>query len=53
MKIRILATETTEKDEIVRTLIGSTWSTDKVYNDYIIIDCCGGLKLKEGEFEVI
>ncbi|APU87114.1 response regulator [Clostridium botulinum] len=53
MKIRILETETTKKDEIIRTLIGSTWNTEKVYNDHVIIDCCGGLKLTKGEIQIL
>lgn len=53
MKIKVLETETTQKDEIVRKLIGTTWTTDKFFDDYIIIDCCGGLRLLEGEYEVI
>jgi len=53
MKIKILETETTKNDEIVRTLIGSSWNTDKIYPTHVIIDCCGGIKLENGEFEVI
>lgn len=53
MKIKILETETTKKDEIVKTLIGTTWNTDKAYNDHIIIDCCGGIILKKGEYELV
>lgn len=53
MKIKILETESTKKDEIVKTLTGTTWNTDRVYSDYVIIDCCGGLKLKKGEYETV
>lgn len=52
-KIKILATETTKKDEIVKPLIGTIWSDYKDYNDHVIINCCGGIKLKNGEYETI
>jgi|GEM_PF-4617019 len=53
MKIKILETKTTKNDEIVRKLIGSIWNTDKVYSTHIIIDCCDGIKLENGEFEIV
>jgi len=53
MKIKIIETETTKNDGIVKTLIGTIWTTTNVFSDHVIIDCCGGIVLKNGEFEII
>lgn len=53
MKIKILETETTKKDELIRPLIGTMWNTEKVSENHVIIDCCGGIKLKKGEYEEV
>lgn len=52
-KIKILETETTKNDEVVRPLIGTTWNTYKKYDDQVVIDCCGGIKLEKGEYETV
>ena len=53
MRIKILETETTTTDEVVKNLIGTIWSIEKEYEDHVIIECLGGIKLKKGEYKII
>ncbi|MCA1064731.1 hypothetical protein QTG56_24280 (plasmid) [Rossellomorea sp. AcN35-11] len=52
-KIRILSTDSTKNDDVVKALIGTTWTDFKKKEGYIIINCCCGIKLEKGEFEYI
>ncbi|QIC46263.1 response regulator [Lysinibacillus sphaericus] len=49
-KIMILDTATTRKDEIVHSLIGTTWDAKLIQDEKVVINACGGLILEKGEY---
>ncbi|QQO40970.1 hypothetical protein 015DV002_12 [Bacillus phage 015DV002] len=53
MRVRILETETTKQDAILKNLIGTIWTVDTIHADYVTIDCCGGLELEPEEYEIV
>ncbi|QXN69901.1 hypothetical protein MAWWA_90 [Bacillus phage vB_BspH_Mawwa] len=53
MKVRILETEKTKQDTTISGLIGTVWTVDEAHPHYVIIDCCGGVRLNKGEYEIV
>jgi len=53
MKIKILDTENNRKNDILRGMIGSKWNVEKIDAKWAKINCCGGMYLFEGEYEVV
>lgn len=53
VRIKVLDTKTTRDDELVKTLIGTIWDLDKYVEGGVVIDVYGGLRLEEGEYEII
>lgn len=53
MKVKIKENKDKHDTTLVAKLIGLTLSVEQVEADGVIIDICGGLKLYEGEYEVV
>lgn len=52
-RVKVLDTETTREDVVIKGLIGTIWGDYKVTGTSVIIPVAGGIQLDEGEYEII
>lgn len=52
-KVIILDVDSTRKDEIVSSLIGTKWDAKVALDGKVVIGACGGLLLEKGEFDFV
>lgn len=55
MRIKVLETQTTKEDFVVKGLIGTVWTPDEIAEEHAIINSSGGvpIKLEKGEYEFV
>ncbi|TCI26715.1 response regulator [Exiguobacterium sp. SH5S4] len=52
-RVLIIKTETTKNDPLVKRLIGTIWPSFKLKGADVVIPTCGGIVIKDGEYEFV